>query len=69
LTKWDSKMVPAPAPLRVNNKVFPSSVKVGEPSFADPETTPGANTVGASAVTGAANALPKEQSRKTVIAR
>jgi hypothetical protein len=49
--------------------MFPSRVKVGEPSFADPETTPGANIIGASPVTGAAKTLPKKESRKTAIAR
>jgi hypothetical protein len=34
------------AELRVKQSVFPSGVKVGEPSFAGPETTPGAKISG-----------------------
>src|SRR5580692_8286336 len=46
LTRWDSRMVPAPAPLRVNSSRCPSRVNVGEPSLAGPEITPGANNSG-----------------------
>src|SRR5271156_1113411 len=44
---WDSRMTPHPVVLRVKYSVFPSGEKVGDPSFAGPEITPGEKISGA----------------------
>ena len=47
LVRCDSRMTVHRAALRVKKSVLPSGEKVGEPSLAGPEITPGANTSGA----------------------
>src|SRR6185312_5030355 len=51
LRRCDSRMTVQCAALRVKKSVLPSGEKVGEPSLAGPEITPGANTSGAGVVT------------------